>query len=136
MTMANGNANAFRVLICGHSHVYWLKKEWQNFEKACPLTQATVSFLAVRGAKVAQFETKIMLDRIKRGRYDIVIFHLGGKRPGQRNTAASHWHATLHAVQTSGSVGGKASGNGAGGKEAKVATNFAGRRVKKGLRNQ
>ena len=76
--MANGNANAFRVLICGHSHVYWLKKEWQNFEKACPLTQATVSFLAVRGAKVAQFETETMLDRIKRGRYDIVIFHLGG----------------------------------------------------------
>ena len=77
MTMANGNANAFRVLICGHSHVYWLK-EWQNYEKPCPLTQATVSFLAVRGAKVAQFETKIMLDRIKRGRYDIAIFHLGG----------------------------------------------------------
>ena len=61
------------------------------------------------------------------------LFSTLGKRPEQRNTAASHWHATLHAVQTS--VGGKASGNGAGSKEEKMAAYLTGRRVKKGLRN-
>ena len=65
-----------KVLLVGHSHVVWLEHYLRGAPQNFGLSEVEISYLGVRGGRVATFKNK--LDEVARLAPDIIIMHLGG----------------------------------------------------------
>ena len=65
-----------KVLLVGHSHVVWLERYLRGAPKNVGLSEVEISYVGVRGGRVATFRNKP--DEVARLAPDIIIIHLGG----------------------------------------------------------
>ena len=88
MATESGSAKA-RVLVMGHSYVYWLERLAADQSKLPNsrnlLFDVCDVYIGVRGATVDKLRTQFILREVRRLSLDVVILHVGGNDIDQKS---------------------------------------------------